>query len=80
MKIKKEELIEIIKKEINEEVVVVDGHKRLKSKVLKDLVDNLRFLGEQSEQIEDGEYDFDTILTVLANSREAIKGLKGKKL
>tara|TARA_R100001443_G_C3221839_1_gene146178 strand:+ start:240 stop:479 length:240 start_codon:yes stop_codon:yes gene_type:complete len=79
VKITKERLKKIIKEELDEEVVVVAGHERLKSKVLKDLVDNLRFLGQQSEQIEAGEYDFDTILTILRNSHAAIKGLKGKK-
>ena len=79
MKITKERLKKIIKEELDEEVVVVAGHERLKSKVLKDLVDNLRFLGQQSEQIEAGEYNFYTILTILRNSHAAIKGLKGKK-
>ena len=64
MKITKQRLKEIIKEELDEEVVVVAGHKRLKSKVLKDLIDNLRFLGQQSEKIEAGEYNFDTILTI----------------
>ena len=79
MKIAKSTLKKIIKEELENKTVFVAGHERLKSRVMKDLAGHLEYLGQQSAEVRAGTADYETILTTLANSYEAIKGLKGKE-